>query len=110
MLIEVVYKGGFNMIKDLIIPEELEHMELLGTQVDSTRKGATIVILGEHLRDDNKRPPTIRVFTANMNAEKNVYEIDIELDSYSFFKTENAIEFAEKLPHMSALELILYLN
>ena len=45
-----------------------------------------------------------------MKAEKNVYEIDIELDSYSFFKTENAIEFAEKLPHMSALELILYLN
>ncbi len=50
------------MIKDLIIPEELEHMELLGTQVDYTRKGTSIVILGEHLRDDNKRPPTITRF------------------------------------------------
>lgn len=67
-----------------------------------------MLILGENFDEEDHNAPVIRVYQLMTIEEK--FEIDKELHAFSFLDLPSAISFAENLPRMSALELLLSMN
>ena len=59
---------------------------------------------------DNDGFATIRFYLAKSNNETNIYEIEKELEAFSFLTVDAALGFVVRFPQMSALDLILAMN
>lgn len=67
------------------------------------------MILGEHMHD-NEGLPTIRLYLMRNNNGNNIYEVEKELEAFSFLTKETALKFVAEFPQMSALDLIIAMN
>ncbi|MFB5087048.1 hypothetical protein PGC35_07485 [Psychrobacillus sp. PGGUH221] len=93
---------------NLRIPIELEHMEVVNLIESPTVEGLGILFLGENLDENENNKPTIRVYL--LKRVQGIFEIEKELYAFSFYNVNKALMFADKLPQMSALELLIDMN
>ena len=84
-------------------------MNVLSIAQSPVIEGLCIVFLGEYFSGEAGLP-TIRLHLAKLNEQTNNFQLEKELEAYSFMTVEAALEFLEQLPNMSALELILAMN
>ncbi|MFJ7828523.1 hypothetical protein [Psychrobacillus sp. NPDC096623] len=96
-------------MENIFMPTELEHMEVIFTVASPLIEGLGVMILGEHTHG-NGGLPTIRIYLMRNNNETDIYEIEKELEAFSFLTLHSALEFVKSFPHMSALDLILAMN
>ncbi|KQL33343.1 hypothetical protein [Psychrobacillus sp. FJAT-21963] len=93
---------------DLRMPIDLEHMEVVNLIESPTVEGLAILFLGENLEDNENNKPTIRVYL--LKRIQGIFEIEKELYAFSFYNVNKALTFADNLPQMSALELLIDMN
>ena len=84
-------------------------MDVLSTAQSPVIEGLCIVFLGENFNGEDGLP-TIRLQLGKLNNHLDYYELEKELEAFSFMTVEAALDFLERLPNMSALELILAMN
>lgn len=93
---------------DLRLPTELDHMEVVNLIESPTVEELGILFLGENLVESEDKTPIIRVYL--LKRIEGIFEIENELYAFSFYNVNKALMFAEKLPQMSALELLIDMN
>ncbi|WP_298830116.1 hypothetical protein [uncultured Planococcus sp.] len=92
---------------DLELPEEFEGMELLQTLLSPAKSDRGIMILGKNYSDGVERP-TVRIYLISI--EENEWDLEEELQAFTFLNFGSAKRFVEGLPSMSAIDLLLLLN
>ena len=92
---------------DLELPEEFEGMELLQTLISPVKSDMGIMVLGENYSDGAERP-TVRIYLISI--EEDEWDLEGELQAFTFPNFGSAKRFVEDLPSMSAIDLLLLLN
>jgi hypothetical protein len=97
-----------NTLLNFTIPSWLELDELQILSVQQQNSNEAVVIVGENLDDSKLCRPTIRLYLAKRLDQS--FECVKELDAFLFNSKEQAIEFSEKIPTLSALDLVVQRN
>lgn len=99
-----------NQTLNFTIPSwlELDELELLGVELLPNNEEQALVIIGDNLQAEKAHQPVVRLYLAEKVEEE--FECIKELDAYVFTSAKHAIEFAESLPSLSALELLVALQ
>lgn len=92
---------------ELELPDEFEGMELLQTLISPAKSDIGIIILGENYSDGVERP-TVRIYLISI--EENEWDLEGELQAFTFLNFGSAKRFVEDLPIMSAIDLLLLMN
>ena len=97
-----------NTLLNFTIPSwfELDELQVLSIQQQNSKEA--VVIVGENLDESKLCRPTIRLYLAERFNQS--FECVKELDSFLFDSKEEAIEFSEKIPRLSALDLVVKRN
>jgi len=97
-------------LTEITLPQlfELDDLEVIHTLKYSKDENVGLLIAGEYANRINYTNPTIRLYL--LNQIKGSFEVTKELDAFSFKTKKEALTFADELPHMSAIDLILKLN
>lgn len=82
---------------------ELDELQLLNFQQHNMDEA--VVIVGENLDKTKLSRPTIRLYLAKRLDQ--TFECVKELDAFLFNSIEEAIDFSEKIVHLSALDLVI---
>ncbi|QDY46924.1 geranylgeranyl pyrophosphate synthase (plasmid) [Planococcus glaciei] len=88
---------------ELELPEEFEGMELLQTLISPAKSDTGIMILGENYAEGVERP-TVRIYLISIG--KDEWNIEGELQAFTFPSFGSAKRFVEDLPSMSAIDLL----
>ena len=97
-----------NTLLNFTIPSWLELDELQILSVQQQNSNEAVVIVGENLDGSKLCRPTIRLYLAKRLDQS--FECVKELDAFLFNSKEQAIEFSEKIPTLSALDLVVQRN
>ena len=97
-----------NTLLNYTIPSFLELDELQVLSIQQQNSEEAIVIVGENLDESKLCCPTIRLYLAKRFEQS--LECVKELDAFLFDSKEEAISFSEKIPHLTALDLIVQRN
>ena len=97
-----------NTLLNYTIPSFLELDELQVLSIQQQNSEEAIVIVGENLDESKLCCPTIRLYLAKCFEQS--LECVKELDAFLFDSKEEAISFSEKIPHLTALDLIVQRN
>ncbi len=97
-----------NTLLNFTIPSWLELDELQILSVQQQNSNEAVVIVGENLDGSKFCRPTIRLYLAKRLDQS--FECVKELDAFLFNSKEQAIEFSEKIPTLSALDLVVQRN
>lgn len=97
-----------NTLLNFTIPSwfELDELQILNFQQQNSDE--VVVIVGENLDKTKSCRPTIRLYLAKRQDE--TFECVKELDAFLFNSIEEAIDFSEKIVHLSALDLVIQRN
>jgi len=97
-----------NTLLNFTIPSwfELDELQILKFQQQNSDE--VVVIVGENLDKTKSCHPTIRLYLAKRQDE--AFECVKELDAFLFNSIEEAIDFSEKIVHLSALDLVIQRN
>ena len=99
-----------NQLLNFTIPSwlELDDLQLIGVELIPNNEQQALVIVGDNLHAEKIHQPVVRLYLAEKVAD--TFECVKELDAYVFQTAERAMEFAESLPSLSALELLVALQ
>lgn len=105
--------GGWDFMSKQInvsIPEwfELDGLTTLQVVISPNREEVGILLAGENLDLTKTCCPTVRLYLVNMINGK--FEITKELDAFTFESKEEALQFAQSLPEITAMDLVMMLN
>lgn len=89
------------------IPEELKNMTVMTTVFSPVVEDFGILIMGENI-EKQVGTPIIRVYY--LRREDGQYECIEELESFAFESVNQAVQFADFLPEMSGIEMLLMLR
>ena len=92
---------------ELELPEEFEGMELLQTLISPANSDMGIMILGENYAEGAEWP-TVRIYLISIG--KDEWDLEGELQAFTFPSFGSAKRFVEDLPSMSAIDLLLLMN
>lgn len=93
---------------EIVIPDMLKHMEILTIAISPVMQDLGILIMGVNMKPLKNELPTIRIYLLQKDGRK--FNVEKELEAFSFFDANSAMEFVMNLPEMSALELLLMMN
>lgn len=96
---------------NVTLPDDLfEEMEIQATVVSPDKPDLGILILSKGLNQFS-REIVIRIYRLKKDkTNEECYSIYFELQAFMFTTYKQAKEFLDKLPNMSALEMLLMLN
>ena len=94
-----------NTILNFTIPTWFELDELQVLNFQQRNSDEAVVIVGENLDKAKSSHPTIRLYLAKRLDE--TFECVKELDAFLFNSIEEALDFSEKIVHISALDLVI---
>ena len=94
-----------NTLLNFTIPSWFELDELQVLNFQQRNSDEVVVIVGENLDETKSCHPTIRLYLAKRLDE--TFECVKELDAFLFNSIEEAIDFSEKIVHLSALDLVV---
>ena len=97
-----------NILLNFTIPSWLELDELQILSIQQQNSNEAVVIVGENLDESKLCRPTIRLYLAKRLDQ--TFEFVKELDAFLFDSKEQAIDFSEKIPNLSALDLVVQRN
>lgn len=91
----------------LTLPEELEGMDVLDTYMNSEASDIGVLVMGQNMNpiSDN---PVIRIYL--LVKEYDAVYVHQELEAFTFESYGSAIAFLQKLPRMTALELLIMMK
>ena len=102
-------KGEFDLQNEygLALPDELEGMDVLDTYMNSEASDVGILVMGQNMNpvSDN---PVIRIYL--LLKEYDAVYVHQELEAFTFESYGSAIAFLQKLPKMTALELLIMMK
>ncbi|MEO4052226.1 geranylgeranyl pyrophosphate synthase [Solibacillus sp. CAU 1738] len=95
---------------EINIPEwfELDGLSTLQVVISPNTDNVGIILAGENLDLTKTCCPTIRMYLVNLINGK--YELTKELEAFTFNSKEEALQFSEKLPELTAIDLVMMLN
>lgn len=105
-----MYRGDIMQLNDVkvIVPNHLLNtMEIQGVTISPTNQELGVLILSEKIEEDQI---IIRIYLLKLDKGSKEYHIDYELEAFSFNNLQASQEFVERLPSMSALEMLILLN
>ena len=97
-----------NTMINFTIPSWFELDELKVLSIQQQNIDEAVVIVGENLEESKLSYPTIRLYLAKRFDQ--TFECVKELDSFLFNSVEEAIDFSNKIQHLSALDLVVQRN
>lgn len=100
------------MIKELNIniPAcfELDGLIAVSTIISPSSEDTGILVASENFDNCKVCDPTVRLYL--LAQVDGIFEVTKELDAFTFSTIEEAQQFSQELPDMTALDLILYIN
>lgn len=100
-------RGAFmNQQVEISIPNwlELDGLEIVYVELLDENPSQAVVVVGENLDCQIHCRPIIRIYLAELSNDS--FEITKELDALIFESKDAAKQFLEKLPKISAIQLI----